>query len=115
MKLFSTAIKKADIDLIKLTYGEYFKIVIDIKQEILVVGCELHADGAELLLNENNSKDENIWGGAFDLNSKEIYYSAVYNIKPRLKNNAMDILDGDVRDKFGKLTKNFFKNVYYEQ
>ena len=114
MKKFTNPLTKKDLTEIRNQYGDYFKSVIDINQEILIVGCELHADGAEVLLSEDNSKDENVWGGAIDLNTKEIYYSAVYNIRPRFNNNSMEILNANIRERFGDLSKNFFKVLFNE-
>lgn len=38
------------------------KAVVDIEQEIMVVNAEFHADEEFFLLEENNSKQENLWG-----------------------------------------------------
>jgi len=114
MKKFTTPLTIDDISSIQSIYGNYFKTVFDIEKSLLIVGCELHADGAELLLQEDKSDDENIWGGAFDLTTKEIFYSAVYNIRPRLNNNGMDILDSKIREKFRTLNEKFFGVIINE-
>lgn len=80
-------------------YGNYFKVTVDIDKEILVAGCQLHADGEKILL-DSGSLQDNIWGGGINLKTKEIDSIAVLNLRPRLKNNSLEILDPHRRDKF---------------
>ncbi len=51
-------------DLLKLAqerYGDLVKAVIDIEQEIMVIGGELHSDEESLLIDQG-SHQKNLWG-----------------------------------------------------
>ncbi len=100
-----------EIGEIRKTYGTYIKVTVDIEKNELVAGCELHADGEELLL-RNGSKQNNIWGGGIDLNKKEIDTIAVLNLRPRLENNSMEILDPKRRNLFVRVVRKFFGSLW---
>lgn len=90
---------KEDFDKAKEEFGDYIKIVVDIKKEFLAMGGKLHADSEKVLL-ESGSKQEDIWGGGYDLTTKRLETIAFINIRPNLNNDAMEILDPKVREKF---------------
>jgi len=85
-------------------YGDYTKITLDINKEVLMIGCELHADGEAILL-EKGSNQNDIWGGGINFTTKEIDTTAVLNLKPRLSNNSLEILDPEKREKFITVVK----------
>lgn len=87
-------------------FGEYIKVVVDIETGAVVIGGEWHADGEKILL-ENGSKQVNLWGGGWDLKTKQINYSAMTNIKP-LINSSHVIGDGKIKELFDKFVKNKF-------
>jgi hypothetical protein len=72
--------------------GTYIKLAVDTKREILAGGGALHAD-CELVLLEDGSKQEDIWGADWIPNTQEIRYEALINIRPRQNNPSMTILD----------------------
>lgn len=112
MKIIKKSVTSSELQEIKTTFGEYFKTVIDLEKEILLLGCEFHVDGAEKLRYEQYSNDDNLWGGWLHIGKKEILFSAVYNIRPRLGNPNMEILDAKRREKFEKITKNIFAIIF---
>jgi len=61
-----------------------------VEKEIITAGMKLHADGEKMLLNQE-SKQENIWGGGINLKTKQIDFTAVLNIRPRLGNDGLEI------------------------
>lgn len=111
MRIVEKPLTKASITQIRNKFGEYIKLTTDIDQEIIVVGCRLHADGEKLLL-EKGSKQNNIWGGGIDLKNKIIDTAAVLNYRPNLENNSLEILDPIQREKFIKIIKNFFDELW---
>jgi len=83
---------------------------VDIEEEWVVVGVELHADGEKILL-EKGSRQNNIWGGGIDLENKQIDTTAVLNIRPRLDNDNLEILDSIRRKKFIEIIKKYFRKL----
>lgn len=100
-----------ELEKIKKDYGSYLKVTADVKDEVIVVGVSLHADGEKILI-DNGSKQEDIWGGGVDLRDKIIDASAVLNIRPRTGNDSMEILDPKIRGKFVNIVKKYFKRLW---
>lgn len=93
-------------------YGDYVKITADIEKKQIVIGCELHADGEKILF-EKESVQDNIWGGGINLKDKIIDTTAVLNIRPRVGNDSMEILDTQRREKFVNIVKDYFKELWH--
>lgn len=112
MKFLDKPLSKEEIENIRKEFGSYVKVTADIGQELIVVGCELHAD-AESILFEKGSKQDDIWGGGINLKDKIVDTTAVLNIRPRLNNDSMELLDPDKREKYVKIVKNYFDKLWY--
>ena len=82
----------------------YIKIVVDLEKEVLAGGADRHSDEEKALL-EEGSKQKDLWGGGFDLETKEIDYNSVINLRPSQDNPSRDILSGELREKFEKIVK----------
>lgn len=83
--------------------GFFIKVVVDLEKEILAAGAKMHVDEEQLLI-ENDSKQVNLWGGGYDLETKQITYDSIINNKPSI-NASSDILDPDIREKFQSIIK----------
>lgn len=82
-------------------FGDFVKAVVDLEQEIMAVGGELHADEEALLL-ERGSKQENLWGvnlypAIFD--ASWIEFDSMINIRPRQGNRSRAVEDAATRQK----------------
>lgn len=97
--------KAEDIKKIAEDYDGYIKIVVDIDKAILAGGGERHFDGEQKLITEG-SKQENLWGGGLDLETKEIDYNSIINLQPHQNNPSRDILSTEIREKFDEIAKN---------
>lgn len=82
--------------------GAFVKIVADIEREILSVGCELHIDCAEELL-QNGSLSKNLWGANVYPQEKKINFVSLINIRPADGNRSMKIELPEVREKVEKI------------
>ena len=82
----------------------YIKVVVDVERGILAGGMERHADEEKELLN-NGSLQRNLWGGGLDLETKEIDYNSIINLRPNQDNPSRDIMSSEVRFKFDKIVK----------
>ncbi len=114
IKIIKEKISKDELKkLAKESFGEMFKIVVDIERKILAAGGELHADAVEKLL-EGGSKGKNLWGANFypfkDI-EKRIEYSALINIRPEQDNRKMEIEDKEIRDKIKQIAEDLLLNA----
>ena len=82
----------------------FIKVVVDIERGILVGGGQRHVEGEQKLLQEG-SKQENLWGGGFDTETKEIDYNSMINLRPSADNPSRDILSSKIRKMFDKIVK----------
>lgn len=82
----------------------YIKIVVDIDKGLLAGGGKRHVDGEQKLLSEG-SKQRNLWGGGIDLDTKEIDYNSIINLRPSQNNPSRDILSSKIRKDFDKIVK----------
>ena len=54
--------RKELVEIAKNQFGDLIKAVVDIEQEIMAIGGELHADEEALLMEREDSKREYVWG-----------------------------------------------------
>ncbi|MHC9538042.1 MAG: DUF5674 family protein [Vulcanimicrobiota bacterium] len=86
-------------------FPEMVKFVVDVENERIALGGELHADAEDLLL-EDESTQEYLWGGNIYPDApaeKKIEYTALINIRPSQDNRSMEIQDRGLREKIGKI------------
>jgi hypothetical protein len=79
----------------------YIKTVVDIHQQILAGGGEMHSDCEALLLN-NGSQQQDIWGASWNPVSQEIFYESMVNLRPR-QNRSMEVLDPSIREEIKQI------------
>ena len=82
-------------------YSETVKFVVDLKNEIMAVGGEMHADGEALLLTQGSGQ-EDLWGGNYYPNrakGERIEYVSFINIRPSARNLGMEVTDPGLREK----------------
>jgi len=79
-------------------FGLRIKLAVDVAQEILAGGGELHADCKQALL-ENDSQQENVWGADWYPETKEVGFESLINIRPRFSNRSMEIQNPVLRQR----------------
>ena len=89
-------------------YSDYIKTVTDVENNIMAVGGEYHIDCEEVLIKQG-SKLENLYGGGYRVDTKEVEYMAMSNFKPTLGKTSYEIMDKDIRDKIYKLTMDYLE------
>lgn len=107
MELVSTPLSKKQLADIKRRYGDYLKLTVDLEKEKLILGTELHADGERFLL-KTSSQQDNIWGGGINLKEKLIDTAAILNLRPRVGNDSLEILDPKGRERFISIVRKVF-------
>jgi hypothetical protein len=86
-------------------HSDYIKGVVDLKNKRLSLGGSLHADGEKLLIEKLNVNNEYLWG--FNLYpDQEIEYESLINIKPKLGNKSILIVDENIRSEVKTLILN---------
>jgi len=77
-------------------FDGYIKVVVDIEKEILTAGGKRHFDGEQLLL-QKGSKQGDLWGGGLDLETGEIDYDSMINLRPNQANTSREVLAESTR------------------
>lgn len=81
-------------------FGDLVKGVVDIEQGLLIVGQELHIDGATELQEKFQSKGESLWGiNLYPGETGEgfLEFDSMINLKPALGNRTRGIEDEKIR------------------
>ncbi len=112
MEFVDRVLAREEILKLQKVYGGYVKLTVDLEKEWVVAGGKLHADGEKILL-ERGGRQDNIWGGGINFENKQIDTTAVLNLRPRLENNSLEILDNQRREKFIQIVKKYFVNLWY--
>ncbi len=73
----------------------YVKFVVDVRRKILAAGGGKHVDGERLLI-EDGSRQEDLWGGGLDLETGQMDFDSLINIRPT-QNRSREILDNKLR------------------
>lgn len=101
---------KDEIEKLSEVFGVYIKTVIDIEKKICSAGCDRHFESEQVLLAEG-SKQENLWGGGVDLETKTIDFNSFINIRPTQSNTSNEIQSEEIRNEYEKLTKYFLGEI----
>lgn len=81
---------KEEIIKLRECFDIYIKTVIDVKKKICSAGCDRHFESEKILI-EQCSKQEDIWGGGIDMETKIIDCNSFINIRPRQNNTSNEI------------------------
>ncbi|HLF18546.1 MAG TPA: DUF5674 family protein [Candidatus Omnitrophota bacterium] len=85
----------------------YIKVVADIRRRIISAGGTKHVDGEQLLL-KDGSRQEDLWGAGLDLETKEMDFDSMINIRPT-QNTSREILNPQIRQEVEKLTRDLLQ------
>ena len=102
---------KEEIQQLREQFDSYIKTVIDVENRICSAGCDRHFESEKILLDQG-SKQEDIWGGGIDLETKTIDGNSFINIRPTQGNTSNEIQDPNIRKSFEEITKHFFDSIY---
>ena len=94
-------------EIAKNQFIDLVKAVVDIQKEIMAIGGELHAD-EEVLLSEQGSRREDVWGINIYVNKPEderVEFDSMINIKPQFNNRSRGIESKAIRDKIIAIIK----------
>jgi hypothetical protein len=107
IRILERRIERAELArLVKLYFHDMVKYVVDIRQGIIAIGGELHADAEQILL-QRGARQCDLWGANYypGLGREQcIEFTALINIRPSQDNPSMEIMDQAVRDRIRGLT-----------
>jgi len=107
IKIIKQSIVKSELlEIAKDGFGDFVKAVVDVEQEIMAVGGELHADGEVLLAEKENSKREDTWGINIYPGKPEeewIEFDSMVNLKPAQRNRSRSVESPEIREKIVKI------------
>ena len=89
-------------------FGELVKAVVDVEKEIMAVGGELHADAEAFLMEQEESKNENLWGiNLYPEKTDEnwIEFDSVINLKPSSGNRSRGVDNPEIQEKIRNIIK----------
>lgn len=91
-------------------FGDMVKAVVDIRQGVMVVGGELHADEEEVLLTRG-SRQEDLWGiNLYPQYPPEqwIEFDSMINIRPSQENRSRSVEDPAIREQIVAVVDKLF-------
>ena len=105
--MIHTLREKASPDQVKDMLQEHdtlIKIVVDVRQRILVGGGEMHADCESAML-ESGSEQDDLWGANWYPAEERIEFESLINIRPRLGNRGIVLQDENLRRQVEAVTR----------
>ena len=96
------------MEMAKSGFGDMVKVVVDVRQEVMAIGGELHADEEALLSEKEGSKREDAWGfNIYPEKTREewLEFNSMVNIKPHFGNRSREIQDPEVKEKIRKVVE----------
>lgn len=93
-------------------YGDIVKAVVDVSQEILGVGGELHIDIQSLLIEKENSQVHDTWGINLYIEKKGsdfVEFDSMINLKPFLGNKTRGVENIEVQNKIREVISKLVK------
>ncbi|MFA4889490.1 MAG: DUF5674 family protein [Candidatus Omnitrophota bacterium] len=103
--------QKADEDILKKVAEDlngYVKVVVDVGRKILSAGGKLHVDGERLLL-QDGSKQVDLWGGGIDLQTNELDFDSMINLRPNQENPSREVLNQKIRKEMEAIIRNLLR------
>lgn len=84
--------------------GTEIKVAADVELETLAGGGELHADCEEKLLREG-SRQDHVWGAAWNAESGEVTFWSVINYRPHAGMRSPDIANNVLRARVARIVR----------
>ena len=114
MRILSEPITKQDLinESTNFIDDNAIKAAVDIEKEIIAVDSPMHYDCEQLLL-ENGSKQEDIWGINFYLDSDNIddlvEFDSMINLRPAQNNRSRSVENPETQAKIRQVVSKWLK------
>lgn len=100
MQIFSTPFsKQLLIEMQEHYFGDMVKAVVDVKQHLIAVDAEMHADLEQLLLSEG-SQQMDLWGINLypEMDGEDfVEFDSLINIRPYQNNRSRDVESAETK------------------
>jgi hypothetical protein len=106
--VITTSISDETLQLLSEDLHGYIKVVVDIEKNVLTAGGTRHVEGEQVLL-ASGSKQENLWGGGLDMETLEIDFDSMINIRPLQGNTSREVLQEPVRNKMVEVIRKLLR------
>lgn len=96
----------------KERFGDLVKAAVDIEEEIMALGGELHIDEEVELIEKERSKNENVWGINLypDKEGDDfIEFDSMINIKPNFGNRSRGVDNLEIKNKIINIVNRLIK------
>lgn len=93
-------------------FGNFVKAVVDVAQGIMALSGELHVDIEVLLIEKEDTKQENAWGINIYPDSEGddfIEFDSMINLKPALGNRTRNIDNLEIQQKIRSIVSNLIQ------
>ena len=109
IKIVKGVISKKELgEMAREQFRDVIKVVVDIEQEIMAVGGELHADEEVVLMEQEKSQREHTWGINLHLEKtgdEYIEFDSMINLKPAFGNRSRNVESAEIRERVKKIVK----------
>lgn len=109
VKIIKAPIKKSELaEIAEEGFGDMVKAVVDVLQEIMAIGGELHADEEVMLSEQEGSKRTDTWGiNIYPEKSEEewIEFDSMVNLKPAQENRSRSVESPEIREKIKNIVR----------
>lgn len=88
-------------------FGDWIKAVVDVKQGLMVIGGELHADMEAVLLGQG-SRQEDVWGiNLYPAQAGEdwIEFNSMINVRPSSGNRSRGVENLETQERIRSVVK----------
>src|SRR3989344_9034238 len=111
IRIIKTPIPRSELQRIaNERFGDLVKGAVDVRQKIIALGPELHADAESELIEKEGSLREDVWG--INLYPAEhgdgfIEFDSLINLKPALGNRTRGVDNAKTREEIAKIVNEF--------
>ncbi len=82
-------------------FGDFVKAVVDVRQDVMAIGGELHADEEAMLL-ERDSRQADLWGINIypdRVAAERVEFDSMINVRPAQGNRSRSVDDPGIQDR----------------
>jgi Protein of unknown function (DUF5674) len=89
----------------------YIKVAVDVERRFLVGGAVMHYECEEILLEQEQSDQHNVWGAGWYVDRQEMAYDSFINQRPSDGNRSIYIEDESLKAKIKAIVETLFAGV----
>lgn len=114
IKIVKDSISKKEIlNMARGQFGSLVKAVVDVRQGIMALGGEMHADEEVVLMEQEGARREDVWGINLypEKNGEElIEFDSIINIKPSYNNRSRDVENPEIKKKIKSIVNKLIRD-----